>query len=111
MFQAAIDAGAMVAPVTLSFRLADGRRTTAAAFLGADTLWASVFRILQVRGLVVVATAAPALHPDVTATRGGLARVAEAAVGVDYISLIRHSAVAEAVLDRSAPTPELRLAA
>lgn len=81
MFQAAIDAGAVVVPVRLSFRMVDGRRTTAAAFLGDDTLWESVRRVLRIRGLVVAATAAEALHPDATATRGMLARVAESAVG------------------------------
>jgi 1-acyl-sn-glycerol-3-phosphate acyltransferase len=83
MFQAAIDARAVVVPVRLTFRLSDGESTSIAAFLGEDTLWASVRRVLRVRGLVITATAAPALHPDVTATRGTLARVAESAVGMN----------------------------
>ena len=41
-FQAAIDAGAPVRPVALRYRLADGSPTTAAAFVGDDTLIASV---------------------------------------------------------------------
>jgi 1-acyl-sn-glycerol-3-phosphate acyltransferase len=80
MFQAAIDGGAVVVPVRLSFRLADGSSTAAAAFLGDDTLWASVKRVVQVRGLVIRATIPPALHPDPTATRRELAQVAESAV-------------------------------
>jgi 1-acyl-sn-glycerol-3-phosphate acyltransferase len=112
MFQAAIDAGAVIAPVTLTFRLADGRRTTAAAFLGADTLWASVRRVLRVRGLVVAATAAPAVHPDASATRGALARIAEAAVGMDYAvldtdytSLNLHNSAIAPVSDKGVDTP------
>jgi 1-acyl-sn-glycerol-3-phosphate acyltransferase len=82
MFQAAIDAGAMVVPVRLTFRLSDGEGTSAAAFLGEETLLASLRRVLRLRGLVIAASAAPALHPDVTATRRVLARVAESAVGM-----------------------------
>jgi 1-acyl-sn-glycerol-3-phosphate acyltransferase len=82
MFQAAIDAGAVVVPVRLTFRLSDGESTSIAAFLGEETLWASLRRVLSVRGLVITATAGPALHPDVTATRRMLARVAESSVGM-----------------------------
>jgi 1-acyl-sn-glycerol-3-phosphate acyltransferase len=52
-FQAAIDAGAPVRPVALRYRLADGSLTTAAAFVGDDTLIASVLRVVSTRGLVV----------------------------------------------------------
>jgi 1-acyl-sn-glycerol-3-phosphate acyltransferase len=82
MFQAAIDAGAMVVPVRLTFKLNDGESTSIAAFLGEDTLWASLRRVLGVRGLVIAATVAPALHPDATASRRSLARVAESVVGM-----------------------------
>jgi len=52
-FQSAIDAGAPVRPVALRYRLADGSLTTAAAFVGDDTLIASVLRVVATRGLVV----------------------------------------------------------
>ena len=52
-FQAAIDARAPVRPVALRYRLADGTVTTAAAFVGDDTLVASVLRVVATRGLVV----------------------------------------------------------
>ena len=45
MFQAAIDAGAPVVPVRLAFSI-DGAPTTVAAFLGQDTLLASVRRVV-----------------------------------------------------------------
>jgi 1-acyl-sn-glycerol-3-phosphate acyltransferase len=82
MFQAAVDAGAVVVPVRLTFKLSDGESTSIAAFLGEDTLWASLRRVLRVRGLVIAAIVAPALHPDATASRRLLARVAESVVGM-----------------------------
>lgn len=82
MFQAAIDAGAVVVPLTLDYRTdAGSRTTTVAAFVGDDTLWRSLRRVLAVRGLVVSVAAAPALHPEAGASRRVLARVAESAVG------------------------------
>ena len=79
MFQAAVDAGAPVAPVTLSFRLADGSGTTVAAFIGDDTLLASMGRVMRTRGLRVVLRAHPALHPAPDASRRRLASAAHAA--------------------------------
>lgn len=76
MFQAAIDAGAVVVPV--SIRYGDG--ATTAAFLGDDTLWTSLLRVLAEPRLSVTVTATPALHAEAVATRRQLARVAEAAV-------------------------------
>jgi 1-acyl-sn-glycerol-3-phosphate acyltransferase len=62
-FQAAIDAGAAVRPVTLELRLADGRPTTAASFVGDETLAGSLRRVLALDGLVCVLTLHPLLHP------------------------------------------------
>lgn len=59
MFQAAIDAGAPVVPVAVRYHAgADPGGTTAAAFLGRDSLWASLRRVSAVRGLVVSLTVA-----------------------------------------------------
>jgi 1-acyl-sn-glycerol-3-phosphate acyltransferase len=77
-FQAAIDADAAVRPLSLRYRLADGRPTTVAAFLGADTLPASLWRVTATRGLVVEVEPAPAL-PAGGATRRGLAAATAAA--------------------------------
>lgn len=76
MFQAAIDAGVPVVPVTLRFALADGAETTVAAYVGDDTLWASVNRVARARGLRVRLRAHPALHPADGASRRALARAA-----------------------------------
>ena len=73
LFQAALDARAPVVPVTLRYP------TTAAAFVGDDTLWASLCRILAVRDLTVTVIAAPALYAEPRTTRRDLARFATAA--------------------------------
>ncbi|GAA2188959.1 lysophospholipid acyltransferase family protein [Micromonospora lupini] len=81
MFQAAIDAGSPVVPLRLGYRCeATGAVTTAAAFLGADTLLRSVARVVAARHLVVSVTIAAALHPAGDADRRLLARAAESAV-------------------------------
>ncbi|MFF0151481.1 lysophospholipid acyltransferase family protein [Micromonospora sp. NPDC005203] len=80
-FQAAIDTGSPVVPLRLAYaRAATGTTTTAAAFLGADTLLRSVVRVVTARDLVVSVTVAAALHPARTADRRLLARAAESAV-------------------------------
>ncbi|MEU1751761.1 lysophospholipid acyltransferase family protein [Micromonospora matsumotoense] len=80
-FQAAIDAGAPVVPLRISYRsAATGATTTAAAFLGDETLWRSVCRVLAARDLVVDVAVAAALHPAPGADRRLLARAAESAV-------------------------------
>ncbi|MEV7331296.1 lysophospholipid acyltransferase family protein [Micromonospora sp. NPDC093244] len=81
MFQAAIDTGSPVVPLRLGYRCeATGSSTTAAAFLGADTLLRSVARVVAARDLVVSVTIAAALHPARDADRRLLARAAESAV-------------------------------
>jgi hypothetical protein len=51
--QSAIDAGVPVRPVAVRYRLADGSPTTVAAWVGDDTLLASVWRIAGTRGLTI----------------------------------------------------------
>jgi 1-acyl-sn-glycerol-3-phosphate acyltransferase len=63
MFQAAIDAGVPVLPVRLDFTI-DGEPTTLAAFLGADTLYASVRRVVAARGMTVTLRTFSLLYPD-----------------------------------------------
>jgi 1-acyl-sn-glycerol-3-phosphate acyltransferase len=76
LFQAAIDAGAPVVPVSI------GYDTTAAAFIGADTLWDSVRRVVALRSLTVTLVTAPALRPAAEADRKILARAAQSSMGV-----------------------------
>ena len=53
MFQAAVDTGRPVQPLSLSYRHRDGRPSTVTAFLGEDSLWASLNRIARARRTVV----------------------------------------------------------
>jgi 1-acyl-sn-glycerol-3-phosphate acyltransferase len=52
MFQAAIDAGRPVQPLRLSYRQRDGRPSTVPAFVGEDTLLASLVRVISTRSIV-----------------------------------------------------------
>ena len=79
LFQAALDAGVPVTPVAIGYR-SDGRPTSAAAFVGSESLGASVRRIAAVPALTVQVEVTPALHPGPGADRRALARVAETAV-------------------------------
>ncbi|SBT50699.1 lysophospholipid acyltransferase family protein [Micromonospora narathiwatensis] len=79
MFQAAVDAGAPIVPLRLTYRYA-GDPTTLAAFLGEETLWESVRRVLAARDLTVSVVVAAALHPAREADRRVLARAAESAI-------------------------------
>ncbi|WP_412744829.1 lysophospholipid acyltransferase family protein [Krasilnikovia sp. MM14-A1004] len=76
MFQAAIDAGAPVAPVSIRYD------STAAAFVGDDTLWSSVRRVAGLRGLTATLVAAPALRPTEGTDRRALARAAQSSTGL-----------------------------
>nr|MDT0657767.1 lysophospholipid acyltransferase family protein [Micromonospora sp. DSM 115978] len=81
MFQAGIDAAAPVVPVAIRYRAgAAPGVTTAAAFLGRDSLWTSVRRVLAVRDLTVSLTVAGGLRSDTGGDRRQLARVAESLV-------------------------------
>jgi 1-acyl-sn-glycerol-3-phosphate acyltransferase len=81
VFQAAVDARAPVVPIAISYG------STAAAFIGDDTLWSSVVRVARQRDLTVTLTTAPALHPEAGADRRMLARAAQASVGLTPTSL------------------------
>ncbi|MFF4950251.1 lysophospholipid acyltransferase family protein [Streptomyces chattanoogensis] len=77
-FQAALDAGAPVRPVTLGY--AQGSRpSTVAAFCGEDTFAASLRRVLAARALAIRVTAHPAPAGE-GLDRRGLAALAERAV-------------------------------
>jgi hypothetical protein len=68
VFQAALDAGVPVQPVGLRYRQEGGAPGTAAAFVGEDTLLASLWRVARARGLVaeveIRPLIAPGTHPD-----------------------------------------------
>ncbi|MFE3452027.1 lysophospholipid acyltransferase family protein [Nonomuraea sp. NPDC059194] len=90
VFQAAVDAGVSVTPVAIAYREADGPRTTAPAYVGDDTLAASLLRVIAVRRLVVEVTVLPPVN---AADRRELAGLAEAAVAsaTGRLPLPRHT--------------------
>jgi 1-acyl-sn-glycerol-3-phosphate acyltransferase len=53
MFQAAVDAGRPVQPLRLTYHHRDGKPSTVAAFVGSDTLLASIRRLVTARRTVV----------------------------------------------------------
>lgn len=94
VFQAAIGARATIAPVRIGFELAHGSPTTVAAFIGADTLFASVRRVIGARGLVVTLRAHPPIHPGPDSgcggTRRALAAVVQAVIRPDDVRGTAH---------------------
>ena len=76
-FQAAIDAGAPIRPVTIEYDQA-GRPSTVAAFVGDDPLLTSFGRVARARDLRIRLTAHPTFPPE--ADRRELAARAEACI-------------------------------
>ncbi len=79
-FQAAIDGGVPVRPIALRYRLADGRETSRPAFIGPESLIASLRRVAGLRGLVLEIHICPEIAPGRAENRRELAALAEAAV-------------------------------
>ncbi|MEU1005980.1 lysophospholipid acyltransferase family protein [Streptomyces tibetensis] len=77
VFQAALDAGVPVQPVRLGYRLTDGRATTAPAYVGEDTLLASLWRVTTARGLIAEVEVRDVLPPGGSPDRRALARAAQ----------------------------------
>jgi 1-acyl-sn-glycerol-3-phosphate acyltransferase len=81
MFQAAVDAGRPVQPLRLSYHHRDGRPSTVAAYVGDDTLMASIRRLVTARRTVVHVQVEPLQLPG--PSRRDLAARCEAAVRGD----------------------------
>ncbi|MFE9417227.1 lysophospholipid acyltransferase family protein [Streptomyces griseofuscus] len=77
VFQAALDAGVPVQPVCLRYWLQEGGTGTAAAFVGDDTLLASLWRVARTRGLVAEVQVRPLIPPDTHPDRRALATAAQ----------------------------------
>ncbi|MFI9245259.1 lysophospholipid acyltransferase family protein [Streptomyces sp. NPDC053086] len=77
VFQAALDAGVPVQPVSLRYRQQDGGPGTAAAFVGEDSLLASLWRVARARGLVAEVQVRPVIPPGAHPDRRGLAHAAQ----------------------------------
>ncbi|MEU8649837.1 lysophospholipid acyltransferase family protein [Streptomyces sp. NPDC048737] len=81
VFQAALDAGVPVQPVRIRYRLTGGAPTTVPAFVGEDSLLASLWRVVMAGGLVAEAEVCPALRPGAHTDRRSLARAAQRRTG------------------------------
>ncbi|MFI2187872.1 lysophospholipid acyltransferase family protein [Streptomyces sioyaensis] len=108
-FQAALDAGAPVRPVTLGYTQ-QGLPSTVAAFCGEDTFAGSLRRVLAARGLTIRVTAHPALTTgDGDLDRRELAALAARAVRGGQPSLSPAAASAAVTVRRAsaaaAPVP------
>jgi 1-acyl-sn-glycerol-3-phosphate acyltransferase len=79
-FQAALDAGVPVQPVRIRYRLSDASPATLAAFVGDDTLLASLRRVTAARGLVAEVHVLPAIPYGAYGDRRALAHAAQATV-------------------------------
>ncbi|WP_416986508.1 lysophospholipid acyltransferase family protein [Streptomyces sp. T028] len=80
VFQAALDAGVPVQPVRIRYRDAAGEASTAPAYVGDDSLLASLWRVTSARGLVAEVEVLPLLAPGSAADRKALAAAAGARV-------------------------------
>ncbi|MGW1402370.1 lysophospholipid acyltransferase family protein, partial [Streptomyces sp. NPDC002405] len=77
VFQAALDAGVPVQPVRIRYLgHAGGAASTATAFVGDDSLLASLWRVATARGLVAEVDVRPVLPPGACPDRRTLARAA-----------------------------------
>ncbi|MFC7386132.1 lysophospholipid acyltransferase family protein [Sphaerisporangium rhizosphaerae] len=94
VFQAAIDAGAPVRPITLRFRDRAGHLATGPSFVGEDTLLASLVRVVSAKGLVVEVTRFPLIPHTSGVDRRALAGLAHATVLGDHLRHDEHLAVA-----------------
>ncbi|MFF1274184.1 lysophospholipid acyltransferase family protein [Streptomyces marokkonensis] len=83
VFQAALDAGVPVQPVRIRYRNPRGGAATAAAFVGDDTLIASLWRVASARGVTAEVEVRAPIPPGRHGDRRALARAAqpEAAAG------------------------------
>ncbi|WP_078948137.1 1-acyl-sn-glycerol-3-phosphate acyltransferase [Streptomyces griseus] len=78
VFQAALDAGVPVQPVRIRYRHTGGAASTAPAYVGDDSLLASVWRVVVARGLTAEVEVPPPLGTEHHTDRRTLALAAEA---------------------------------
>ncbi|MFD5447999.1 lysophospholipid acyltransferase family protein [Streptomyces sp. NPDC127100] len=79
VFQAALDAGVPVQPVRIRYRTGGRTPSTAPAFVGEDTLLASLWRVATTRGLTAEVEVLPAVPPGRHRDRRSLASAAQLA--------------------------------
>ncbi|MCK8433120.1 1-acyl-sn-glycerol-3-phosphate acyltransferase [Streptomyces sp. D2-8] len=77
VFQAALDAGVPVQPVRIGYRLSGGTATTVPAYVGEDTLLASLWRVATARGLIAEVEVRAPVPSGSSPDRRALARSAQ----------------------------------
>ncbi|MEU3732322.1 lysophospholipid acyltransferase family protein [Streptomyces sp. NPDC033538] len=77
VFQAALDAGVPVQPVRIRYRTGERAVSTVPAFVGEDTLLASLWRVASARGLMAEVEVRPVIAPDRHPDRRRLAHAAQ----------------------------------
>lgn len=90
VFQASLDAGVPVQPVRVRYRFTEGGASTAPAYVGDDSLLASVWRVVSARGVVAEVDVRPVIGPDGHLDRRALAGAAQTAV-IDVEAMVAHS--------------------
>ncbi|MGJ5798959.1 lysophospholipid acyltransferase family protein [Streptomyces europaeiscabiei] len=89
VFQAALDADVPVQPVRLRYRSAAGGASTAPAYVGDDSLLASVWRVVSADGVVAELEVRPVIIPAGHLDRRALAEAAQTAV-IDVAAMVEH---------------------
>ena len=107
-FQAAIDAGAQVRPVAFALRRPDGTPDRSSAFVGDQTLWDSLHRVLRLPALICELTVLPAIPAGSAADRRELARMASEAVAA--VTGVPHTAEWERPLGGAAESARVEAA-
>ncbi|WP_046734252.1 lysophospholipid acyltransferase family protein [Streptomyces humi] len=106
VFQAALDAGVPVQPVRLRYRRSAGEASTVPAYVGEDTLLASLWRVASTRGLVAEVDIRPLIPAGSHADRRALARAAQP---VTHEPAWTHTALVNSVRVAPWPAAEWRL--
>jgi 1-acyl-sn-glycerol-3-phosphate acyltransferase len=94
VFQAAIDADACVVPIGLGYRTADGSATSQPAFIGEETLLASLRRVLAMPRLRLDLRVGDRLYPEPGTPRAALGRLAGMPVPAQPTSRTRQTGLA-----------------
>ncbi|MFF9040353.1 lysophospholipid acyltransferase family protein [Streptomyces sp. NPDC014892] len=107
VFQAALDADVPVQPVRVRYRFAEGGASTTPAYVGDDSLLASVWRVVTARGVVAEVDVRPVIGPAGHVDRRALARAAQMAV-IDVAAMVEHTPEAAEGCRSAQPSPAIR---
>ncbi|MEV6380123.1 lysophospholipid acyltransferase family protein [Streptomyces sp. NPDC051773] len=107
VFQAALDADVPVQPVRVRYRCAEGGASTAPAYVGDDSLLASVWRVVTARGVVAEVDVRPVIGPADHLDRRALAAAAQSAV-IDVEAMVEHATEARGGCRTAQPSPAIR---